>query len=212
MERFETEEQQIEAIKRFWKENGTFILLGIVLGVGGLWAWRAYNDNVVTAKESASRGYTSALEQFVESDDVQGLAQFVDGNSDTGYAPLAALIVAQQAVESSDYETAKSKLTVASEVKNEIADVAKLRLAKVHLQLGEYNEAISVLDSVTAEAFSDQVNELKGDVLYAQGAFDAARDAYALALNELPNDPNIKMKLDNIAFAKTQTVGSTSEQ
>ncbi|WP_371196141.1 YfgM family protein [Glaciecola sp. SC05] len=211
MERFETEEQQVEAIKRFWKENGTVIILGAVLGLGGLWGWRAYNDSVISAKESASREYTSALEQFVESDDIQGLSQYVEANSDTGYAPLASLIVAQQAVEAEDFETAKAQLSLASKGKNEIADVAKLRLAKVHLQLGEYEPAIAQLDSITAPAFSDQAHELKGDVLYAQGSFDAARDAYSLALIELPNDLNIKMKLDNIAYAKTQAMSSASE-
>lgn len=211
MERFETEEQQIEAIKRFWKENGTMIILGAVIGLGGLWGWRYYNDSVISAKESASAAYTSSLEQFVESNDVQGLKQFTADNSDTGYAPLAAMIVAQQAVNDEDFSLAKAQLEMAATGKNEIADVAKLRLAKVHLQLGEYEQAIAQLDKVVANAFQDQVNELKGDVLYAQGAYDAARDAYTLALVELPNDQNIKMKLDNIAYAKTQAVGSTSE-
>lgn len=211
MERFETEEQQIEAIKRFWKENGTMIILGAVIGLGGLWGWRYYNDSVISAKESASAAYTSSLEQFVESNDVQGLKQFTADNSDTGYAPLAAMIVAQQAVNDEDFSLAKTQLEMAATGKNEIADVAKLRLAKVHLQLGEYEQAIAQLDKVVANAFQDQVNELKGDVLYAQGAYDAARDAYTLALVELPNDQNIKMKLDNIAYAKTQAVGSTSE-
>ena len=33
MTRFETEEQQVEAIKRWWKENGTAVIIGIVLAV-----------------------------------------------------------------------------------------------------------------------------------------------------------------------------------
>ena len=96
--------------------------------------------------------------------------------------------------------------------KSEVADVAKLRLASVHLQLKEYTDALSQLESVSSPAFTDQVLELKGDVLYAQGKFEQARESYNLALLELPNDRNIKMKLDNIAFAQTQAVGSNSEQ
>lgn len=212
MERFETEEQQIDAIKRFWKENGTVIILGAVLGLGSLWGWRYYNDSALAAKESASTAYSASLEQFVQNDDVAGLNQFVADNSNTGYAPLAALIVAQQAVQNDDFEQAISQLQIAAIGKSEIADVAKLRLAKVHLQLKQYDQAITQLDAVVANAFEDQVNELKGDVFYAQGNFDAARDAYALALIELPEDRNIKMKLDNIAFAKTQAVSITSEK
>jgi len=212
MERFETEEQQIEAIKRFWKENGLIIGLGVVLGFGGLWGWRAYNDNLVSVKESASSSYVSAIEDFVETENVDALSQFVSKNSETGYAPLAALIVAQRAVEDEDFDTAKSKLSIAAQSGNEIADLAKLRLAKVHAQIGEYDQALAQLSAVSANAYDDQVNELKGDVLYLKGDFDQARDAYSKALVDLPNDPNIKMKLDNTAHAKTLAASTISEQ
>ena len=33
MEQFATEEQQVEAIKRFWKEHGTAIIVGAALGL-----------------------------------------------------------------------------------------------------------------------------------------------------------------------------------
>jgi len=155
MERFETEEQQIEAIKRFWKENGLIIGLGVVLGFGGLWGWRAEDE---------------------------------------------------------DFDTAKSKLSIAAQSGNEIADLAKLRLAKVHAQIGEYDQALAQLSAVSANAYDDQVNELKGDVLYLKGDFDQARDAYSKALVDLPNDPNIKMKLDNTAHAKTLAASTISEQ
>jgi predicted negative regulator of RcsB-dependent stress response len=212
MERFETEEQQIEAIKRFWKENGTVIILGAVLGLGGLWGWRYYNDTMIASKESASQAYSASISEFAENDDIQALSQFANDNADTGYAPLAAMIVAQQAVLDEDFDTAKTQLAVAASGKSEVADVAKIRLAKVHLQLAEFEQAIAQLDAVSASAFDDQVNELKGDVYYAQGQFDQAKNAYNLALSELINDENIKMKIDNIAYAKTQAVSSNSEQ
>ncbi|MBT1452375.1 tetratricopeptide repeat protein [Glaciecola sp. XM2] len=212
MERFETEEQQIEAIKGFWKENGMVIVLGALLGLGGLWGWRAYNDNVISSKEAASSAYTASIEQFVESEEIDALSAFVNENEGTGYAPLASMIVAQQAIDKSDYETAIKYLTIAASDKGEVADVAKLRLAAVHLEVGEFSKALVQLDAVTSASFEDQVQELKGDVLYAQGEFDQAKEAYNLALLELPNDANIKMKLDNIAFAKTQAVSANSEQ
>jgi predicted negative regulator of RcsB-dependent stress response len=212
MERFETEEQQIEAIKRFWKDNGMVIILGAVLGLGGLWGWRYYNDSVIAQKEAASQAYESSVREFADAQETKALESFLAENEDTGYAPLASMILAQQAIEANDYESAKSHLAIAAAGKSEVADVAKLRLASVHLQLKEYTDALSQLESVSSPAFTDQVLELKGDVLYAQGKFEQARESYNLALLELPNDRNIKMKLDNIAFAQTQAVGSNSEQ
>lgn len=212
MERFETEEQQIEAIKRFWKDNGMVIILGAVLGLGGLWGWRYYNDSMIAQKEAASQAYENSIVQFSESQETTALNTFLAENEDTGYAPLASMILAQQAIEENDYASAKSHLAMAAAGKSEVADVAKLRLASVHLQLQEYSEALSQLESVAAQAFTDQVLELRGDISFAQGKFEQARESYNLALLELPNDRNIKMKLDNIAFAQTQAVGSNSEQ
>ena len=62
MEQFATEEQQVEAIKRFWKDNGTAIIIGAVLGLGGLWGWRYYSDSQLEAKAQASVEYQQAVE------------------------------------------------------------------------------------------------------------------------------------------------------
>ncbi len=64
MEQFATEEQQVEAIKRFWKEHGTAIIVGAALGLGGLWGWRAYSEAQIENKEAASVAYQNAVEAF----------------------------------------------------------------------------------------------------------------------------------------------------
>ena len=68
MEHYETEEQQVEAIKRFWKENGTAIIVGAVLGLGGLWGWRYYNDEQIAAKEQASAAFESQTAALLAED------------------------------------------------------------------------------------------------------------------------------------------------
>ncbi|MGU3844696.1 YfgM family protein, partial [Vibrio diabolicus] len=44
MELYDTEEQQVEAIKDWWKENGKAVIIGAVVGLGGLFGWRYYQD------------------------------------------------------------------------------------------------------------------------------------------------------------------------
>ncbi|PAR85254.1 YfgM family protein, partial [Vibrio cholerae] len=44
MELYDTEEQQVEAIKDWWKENGKAVIFGAVIGLGGLFGWRYYQD------------------------------------------------------------------------------------------------------------------------------------------------------------------------
>ncbi|AGH45899.1 TPR-like domain-containing protein [Paraglaciecola psychrophila 170] len=61
MEQYETEEQQVEAIKRFWKENGLSLVIGALLGLGGLLGWRYYNDSQIEAKEQASFAFRKSF-------------------------------------------------------------------------------------------------------------------------------------------------------
>jgi len=208
---YETEEQQVQAIKQFWKDNGMAIIAGAIIGLGLLWGWRFYNDSQVIAKEEASAAYNASLESFVDDGNKEGLAAFVAEKSDTGYAPLAAMILAQRAVQDEDYENAKMYLKTAISQDSTIADIARLRLANVHLQMNENDEALAVLNSLESTSFENQVEELRGDALLAKGDFDGAQNAYTIAMAQTPNNPTLKMKRDNIAFAKTQEIGGNVE-
>lgn len=208
---YETEEQQVQAIKQFWKDNGMAIIAGAVIGLGLLWGWRFYNDSQVTAKEQSSAAYTAGLQSFVDDGEKEQLAAFIVEQKDTAYAPLAAMILAQKAVEEEDYASAKTNLLVAISGDPAIADIARLRLASVHLQLNENDEALAVLDALESSSFENQVEELRGDALLAKGDFDGAQNAYTIAMAQTPNSPTLKMKRDNIAFAKTQEVDSNVE-
>ena len=61
MELYDSEEQQVEAIKDWWKENGKAVIFGAVIGLGGLFGWRYYQDSVVEAREAASESYTTVI-------------------------------------------------------------------------------------------------------------------------------------------------------
>ncbi|MDT0595865.1 YfgM family protein [Glaciecola petra] len=201
---YETEEQQVQAIKQFWKDNGIAIILGALIGIGGLWGWRAYTEATITAKEEASSEFQETVQSVVESKDTAKLASFLEAKSDTGYGPLAAMILANQAAEQEDYAGAKEALLKVLDADPVIADVVSLRLADLHLQLDEFDDALAVLSKVSSSAFEAQAEELKGDALLAKSDFDAAKVAYTQALALAPNDTNVKMKRDNIAFAKTR--------
>ncbi|WP_339725242.1 tetratricopeptide repeat protein [uncultured Paraglaciecola sp.] len=204
MEQYETEEQQIEAIKRFWKENGVALVIGAFLGLGGLLGWRYYNDSQIAAKEQASFAYEKASEELIKGEVGFSKAKtFIDAHSDTGYAMLMALEMAQQAIERKDLaEAAKQLEFVASNAKlSAIQSVAQLRLARVQIEQGELDLALKSADKITDEAFKGQSQEVKGDVYQAQQLFDKARAAYSAALETNSRDIILKMKLDNLAIA-----------
>lgn len=204
MEQYETEEQQVEAIKRFWKENGVSLVIGALLGLGGLLGWRYYNDSQIEAKEQASFAYEKASEELMKGEAGFGQAKsFIDSHSDTGYAMLMALEMTQQAIDRKDLvEAAKQLEFVASNAKlSAVKSIAQLRLARIQIEQGEFELALANADKVSDQAFAGQSQEIKGDVYLAQQLFDKARAAYSAALESNARDQVLKMKLDNLAIA-----------
>jgi len=204
MEQYETEEQQVEAIKRFWKENGLALVIGALLGFGGLLGWRYYNDSQIEAKEQASFAYEKVSEELLKGE--VGLSQantFIENHRDTGYAMLMALEMAQQSIERKDLsEAAKQLEFVTNNAKlSAIKSVAQVRLARIQIQQGKLELALASADQVTDLAFKGQSQEIKGDVYQAQQLFDKARAAYSAALETNKRDQILKMKLDNLAIA-----------
>lgn len=203
MERFETEEQQVEAIKKFWKENGMAIIVGAVIGLGGLWGWRYYNEHKIAGMEESSELYQQRIEALQEENGFTQAVEMIEADPDNGYSLMAALLLAQQATERKDLvEAAKQLKFVAGQAQEPaIQAMANLRLARVQLASDSLDEALTTLELVTDEAFAGQVQEIKGDIYLQQSLFDKARAAYSAALEQNSNNNQVKMKLDNLAVA-----------
>jgi predicted negative regulator of RcsB-dependent stress response len=204
MEQYETEEQQVEAIKRFWKENGLSLIIGALLGLGGLLGWRYYNDSQIEAKEQASFAYEKASEELIKGEASFGESKsFIDSYSDTGYAILMALEMTQQAIERKDLVEAVKQLefVVINAKLTAVQSIAQLRLARIQIEQGEFELALASADKISDQAFKGQSQEIKGDVYLAQQLFDKARAAYSAALETNNRDQVLKMKLDNLAIA-----------
>ncbi|GGW86446.1 YfgM family protein [Alteromonas halophila] len=203
MEQFATEEQQVEAIKRFWKEHGTAIIVGALLGLGGLWGWRYYSDSQLESREAASISYQQAVQQLEQSSDAAQLNSFISEHGDTGYATIGSMIAARTAVAKGDLDTAANHLNrvVSTADDAHLRSMAGVRLARVQMELNQFDAALSTLSDIQDEAFAAQVAEVKGDVFVRQEKFNDAREAYSLALEKSANNPMLKMKLDNLAAA-----------
>ena len=202
MERYETEEQQVEAIKQFWKDHGAAIIIGAVLGLGGLWGWRYYSESQITSQEDASLRYQEAIETLA-TDDTAKLTQFAKDEEAAGYKTIANLVAAQQAAEEGDFDAAANHLnTVVSESPDaHIASIASLRLARVQIEMNQLDAALSTLGEISDKAFDAEVQEIKGDIFVRQAKFDDARMAYTSALEKSTSNRLLQMKLDNLAVA-----------
>lgn len=205
MEQFTTEEQQVEAIKKFWKDNGTAIILGAVLGFGGLWGWRYYNAELLASQERESDNYQSVVAELGNQDNAfSDVKNFVIENSDSPYAVMASFKLAKEAVERDDLAEAEKQLLwiTQSEANSAIKDVAFLRLSRVQMEREKFTDALNQLNNMTSGAFTAQVEEVKGDIYQRQGKIDEALAAYATALADAENNPVLQMKHDDLTSQK----------
>ena len=200
MEQYATEEQQVEAIKKFWKDNGAAIVIGALLGLGGLWGWRHYSATERLAKEEASAEYQTAVESIQADGNADKLNAFVADTENTGYATLGGMVSAQQLVSAADYDKAIAALKkVQAETSDEhIATMAGIRLARIQLEQGNADAALATLNALNDDAFGNKINEVKGDAFVAQEKFDDARLAYTAALEKAAGNVLLEMKLDNL--------------
>lgn len=210
MEVYTTEEQQVEVIKEWWKENGTAVIAGTVIGLVGLFGWRYYNQHQQETMESASHSYNRVIEQLAKGD-AAGFEQaqkFVTTNKGDSYGDLAALQLAAAAVKAGKLDLAAEQLTlVATSGDESIRPIAALRLARVLSDQGKADEALAKLATIQNDAFKAQVAEARGDVLQKQGKTEEARDAYQAAADAggLQGSQELKLKMDDLALPAVAT-------
>ncbi len=187
MAEFETEEQQLEALRKWWQENGRGVLAGVVLGLGAVAGWRGWIYYTEARAESASSVYQSLM-QDLSAEEFGAVAERADEliqeYTATPYAELAALGDARAAVEQGDYERAKTRLQWARDNANQdnIRHIARIRLARVFRQTGDVDQALATIEPEFPVAFRAAVEELRGDLYLAKGDRDKAREAYREAL------------------------------
>ncbi|WP_117233631.1 YfgM family protein [Vibrio maerlii] len=203
MELYDSEEQQVEAIKEWWKENGKAVILGAVVGLGGIFGWRFYQDSVIADKEAASHSYTQVTTtlQAQGADAAAQVQGFIDANSKSEYSVLAALQLAKAQVEAGDLDAALAQLEWAKANTQDpaILPLASYRVARVQAELEQYTAAITELSGIQDEAWKGRVAELRGDIELRSGNTEAAYTAYVEAQQASDASQMLQMKLDDLA-------------
>ena len=57
MEIYTTEEEQVEALKKWWRENGKAVIAGFIIGFGAIFGWREWQAHVTEEAQKASRQF-----------------------------------------------------------------------------------------------------------------------------------------------------------
>ena len=206
VEGYETEEQQVEAIKKWWKANGNTAVIAVVVALAGLWGWRYYNESRISAQEATSQAYTDMLLKFeAQGDDkeLDSISAFAAANSDNNYGVLASLLLVKEALAQDNYELAKTQLLQlqAQNGYEPLNAVINLRLARVQAELGEYQAALDTLALITEKHFLAKAYQVKGTVYLQLGEQEKARSAFQDAINASQGrvDTVLQLQFDDLA-------------
>jgi predicted negative regulator of RcsB-dependent stress response len=217
-EELRTEEEQVEAIKNWWNENGKSLIVTIVVILGGYFGWNGYQDNLRADGEAASSIYqqlvnksTKPLTEQTEADKTEMEAVAAQLKSEfpgTLYAQFSSLYLAKFAIESNNFEGAAAELQslVDAGEKTPVTYLAQVRLARVFIQLEKLDEALALVSMIPEPSFAVQYEETKGDVLFAKGDLAAALMSYQTARTSATalgiNTQVLSRKIDDLAGAK----------
>ena len=183
------EQEQLAELKAWWKQYGNLLVNVLTAASLVVLAWQGWNWYQRNQNGQASAIY-HVLQKAVQEKDTQRIkaasGELVEKFGRTGYAPLGALTAAKAMIDAGDAKTAKAQLQWAADKgKDEIRDLARLRLATLLLDEKAYDEALKQLDGSVTSAFEPRFIDSRGDIFSAQGKKEEAIKAYQAALAKL---------------------------
>ena len=213
MDTYKTDEEQIESLKKWWDENGTSVVFGIVVGLGAIFGWRWWQQAKIDEAEAASQHFQSMME-ISRSDDLNRIKEqagaVIDAHGGTTYAVFAELMLAKIAVQENDLTGAERHLHQALEDVSEksMEQEIRLRLARVLVARDAFTEAENILNGIDPGEFASNYNELRGDIRLYQGDEEGARQAYqeAIALRQAAGSETamLELKLEDLGHVSVR--------
>ncbi len=181
-----SEREQAEQLSHWLRENWLWLVAGVVLGLGSVYGYRWWNAHQAARSEEAEQQFSAMLDALGRSQRDEGLqiAGKITGEyTDTPYADQTRLVIARLDIEAGELDKAATMLrqVMDSTRDPELALVARLRLARVQLAKGSYDDALATLEAVDNPAVAARVAELRGDVMVARGKPADALLAYRQA-------------------------------
>lgn len=186
MELEQTEQEQVEALQKWWRENWLSLVGGLVLGLGGILGWQYWGEAQQQNAAAASESYEAIKTKIVINrlDAARAdITKLADEHSGSPYVTQARLALAQAQAEGEDWAAAEQTLRTALADTDDkaLAGLIRLRLARSLWAQGKADAAMSELNA-EAGAYTPVYQDLKGDIALAQGDTDTARSAYEQAL------------------------------
>jgi len=205
--------EQGEVVKKWLQENGSAIIIGLVIAFGGLFgfkqwqAWQLNNKQQAYAEFHALNEMLSAGKLDGAMDNFQALQ---DKHANSPYASLAALEMGRARVESKQEDLAikQYRFVMENGRPKAIRVIARERLARLLLNQDQPDAALETLQGeAEIVGFEARYAETRGDILLALGRKQEAIAAYQEALDALEagtGDRNtLVLKLESLGVERT---------
>jgi predicted negative regulator of RcsB-dependent stress response len=223
---YNTDEEQIEALKNWWSENGTQLMVGLIVALTAVFGYQSWQGSVREDGEAASALYEdlrAAISTGRELSEVQiTTARYladtlIKDHEASAYAKFAAMQMAKLSVEQGELDQAEKDLRwVMDHADDTTQSLARLRLARVLFARGDQEGALALIETVDEGAYKSSYSEVRGDFYNQMGRPAEARQAYQTALNELQeagSNPLLQMKLDDVSVSEgSGSVAEDTEQ
>ena len=193
---YQSEEEQIEAFKQWWVDNGLKLVAAAVLAIGGTLGWQSWQGSQQEHAQEGSVIYSAMIDIVTTETDKQlseeqlqqitaSADQLKQQYGDSGYAQLSALLKAKLAVDADNLDQAASELewVLNNDPADDLKLLATLRLARVESARGNSDKALAMLEGQDAGKMTSAFEEAKGDFHISLGHYEAAYTSYQTAID-----------------------------
>ncbi len=205
---YETDEEKVETLKRWWKENGLSVVAGAALGIAGIYGWRLWINHQETTASVASTVFEQLMVEASadQVDAVAKQAQVLDEEfASTPYPALGSLVAAKALYDAGQSAEAIAALQRVIDTAPDpaLTTIAAVRQARIQLAEGQLDAAEQTLRGRdNSPAFAGEIAAVRGDIAAARGDISAARAAYQQAIEQGSSlSQLIRLKIDNLPAA-----------
>ncbi|WP_312952151.1 YfgM family protein [Superficieibacter sp.] len=206
MEIYENEHDQVDALKRFFAENGKALAVGVILGIGALVGWRYWTSHQADSAKTSSMAYDNTVAALnVNKPETLTTAEKFAADNKNVYGAFTSLELAQQYVDKNELDKAAKQLELglADAADDNLKSVISMRLARVQLQQKQADAALKTLENIKGEGWTAIVADLRGEILLSKGDKKGAHAAWEAgvksdsspALSEM-----MRMKMNNLSI------------
>ncbi len=210
---YDTHEQG-ERVKNWLRENGSAIVMGLVLAFGLMFGFKQYQTWETSKRQQASAEYQTMV-TLIEEENMDGaVPNYEVLKSDfpkSAYTSMASLMMAKARLKAGQTDLAASALNHAMEnaTPEPVRIIARERLARIKLSEGDTAAAMALLDGAPSTlGFEALFDEIRGDIHLANGDTEMAIQSYQDSLAALEEGVGNRQFLT----IKLEALGATADE